>query len=56
MMFKFQNYHCPLCDLDQDTNTWILKVDLDMVKMCQHTKNEVVKIDRQTTHTRKFLL
>ena len=28
-------------DLDLDPMTLILKLDLDMVKMCLHTKNEV---------------
>ena len=67
LMSRYQNKHFLRDDLDLDPMTLILKLDLDMVKMYHHTKNEVsmstpskviAQTDRQThthTHTTKTL-
>ena len=57
MVFNSQNNQFDKCDFDLDPMSLVLKLDLDMVKMYNHTKNEVFMLrhsnviaqtDRQT--------
>ena len=40
-MYRQPNLHFPIHDLDLDAMIFLLKPDLDMVKMYHHAKNEV---------------